>query len=431
MLIFNSKCLLAAFLYCVFQSFAFADITFSTVITVQSPSAATIKNGRVAYLRLGPHRFMVRDNVSFEVVSSIDVIPNSGGATFSNRDFLTPIAFNNLDSSIVIRGGGGLHLANENSIQTLLDSSTTIPQGGGTFTGFGAGRLLNIDENNIAFQAGDTRSGGTVGIYALIDNTVRLIADESTLLPNTIFTFEYFRDLDIEGRNVVFSGQDTPFNVPGNGGVYTWNADSASIITIADETIPCPNTVDNFTNAFGAMIDDSSVVFRGVGCTGNNQSLWTNARGFLEVVVEENVTPDPNSNGTLESPDEDYDIEDGRIVFCAGNSEDSTQAIYMWENGTISTLFAEGDNINGFGIGQLGSSSNSCNDVLGRDSLSGNQLVFNGTIGGLFGTGLYIANLDESNNSSPTETTVPIPLWSILISAIIIVLTARTKFNRT
>ncbi len=426
MLLALNKPLKILIFYTLLHSIAFAEISFTQVSSSIS-GYATQKNGRVAYNALSPTRLFTWENgITTEVViSGTTVIPNSGGFTFDSNDFPSPPAINNSDAAVLMMSSqNGIYQLNGNAIKILVDTSTVIPQGGGIFTGFfRQTESINLDENNIAFRASDTRLSSR-GIYAIIDGALSFIADRSTLIPNTLFTFNTFGNLDIEGKKVAFEAESSN----SIGGIYTWDSDTATITSVADSTIPCPNTAGNITDASRPRIDDSSIVFYSQSDCGGNTKLWTNARGFLEIVAESNVTPDPNSNGTLLVVDQEFDIENNRVVFCANNTDvTDNQSIYMWENGIITRLFGVGDVIDGASIQGFGNRGDICQLVFSRDSLSGDFLVFRASLS-TTGNGLYLANLNVST-STPTETTVPLPLWSIIIMAIILVSIGYRKYS--
>lgn len=91
----------------------------------------------------------------------------------------------------------------------IADTDTAVPQGNGTFTGFGGPGTLNLGgpslhNRNVAFSGRD--EADQIGIYRYADLSLSRVADQTTLIPGTTTPFTDLGDSSIEGEDVAFRG---------------------------------------------------------------------------------------------------------------------------------------------------------------------------------------------------------------------------------
>jgi hypothetical protein len=148
----------------------------------------------------------------------------------------------------------------DGSLGYVINQNTLIPGTNVPFAGVGD---VGIDEaGNVAFIGALPSS---VYVQESGSSSLRLIADTSTLVPGGVGTFQYFLTVDVDGGTVAFKGQDGITS--DSGGVYIAHGDD-SLKVIADRTTPLPNGVGAFEAVFNPVLDGTDVAFRGFGSNG-------------------------------------------------------------------------------------------------------------------------------------------------------------------
>ncbi len=131
------------------------------------------------------------------------LLPDGSGDTFDR--FFEPAIRNGLISFRATVGSvqDGIYADFGSGLTVVADETTTLPGGGGTFTGFDES---SIDGNNVAFQARDASSAS--GVYLSEAGSISVIADANTPMPNGPGTFMFASDPTVDGDFVLFDGSN-------------------------------------------------------------------------------------------------------------------------------------------------------------------------------------------------------------------------------
>ncbi len=168
--------------------------------------------------------------------------------------------------------GQGIYASFDGSLQVIADTTTPSPDGG-TFEVFymHEGASPAISGQNIAFGAQTTNDFNGQGIFASIDGSLRLIADNHTEVPGGIGPFTHFglgngAEPSISGANVAFAAK-IPTRKGNNGwGIYAYI--DGALRTIADTETIVPGRDVAFTafhqvHGTSPAIEGDTVVFGG------------------------------------------------------------------------------------------------------------------------------------------------------------------------
>ena len=114
-------------------------------------------------------------------------------------------------------------------LTTIVDTTTPIPAGTGTFGGFGT---VSMDGPNIAFGAGGPPA--QVGTYAWLDGALIRIADLNTTAPEGgLFISLNQAPPSISGHNIVFEAT----NSAGRHGIYAWRSGVITRVVSESDTL--------------------------------------------------------------------------------------------------------------------------------------------------------------------------------------------------
>jgi hypothetical protein len=146
----------------------------------------------------------------------------------------------------------GIYTNIDGSLDWVADTTTSMPDDGGTFGSLYFG-VPSISGNNIVFTGGNQTQRG---VYAHINGALQVIADLDTPRPGANDTFEGFFETHIEGNDVVFSKslQD---------GIYTTLGGTLRLV--ADESTVAPGQSQPFNYLAIPTIEGSKVLFMGSG----------------------------------------------------------------------------------------------------------------------------------------------------------------------
>ena len=268
----------------------------------------------------------------------------------------------------------------------IADTNTLIPNGSGTFTGFG--NELALDGGNVAFRGNG--SGGQEGIYTDIGGLTR-VADLNTLIPNGTGTFNNFLNPALDGGNVAFGGRDPR----GQRGIYT---DIGGLTRVADETTPIPNGTGNFTGFGFPALDGGNVAFQGFG-SGGQLGIYTDIGG-LTLVADTN-TPIPNGTGNFTVFFGSPALDGGSVAFRGLGSGDQN-GIYTDIGGSLEKVIDLTDLLDGKTLSSLNFSIN---------GLSGNSLAF---LAGFTDGSRGIFRADRVTEPEPEPVPEPTSLLALL-----------------
>ena len=382
-------------------------------------------------------------------VDTSDVIPNDEGQTFTG--FPSPPAI--VGRQVVFQdGGSALFAATSDTVVTLVDSQTAFPGGAGKFASFGpsfafdgrrlvfsgrsdsgaagiylrdesdgiwiiadgmtpvptpegsgAGQLFRSDslvpqaiaEGLVAFSSrdGSNRPGLYVGSRS---GHVAVLVDSSIGIPGTKNkTFTSFGSVDLAADWYVFYG----IGPDGEFGIY--EGDSPwRLSAVADGRTRIPAGQGRFTRLESFALSQRTVAFRGIGTTRQTDEIpqdgiyWeTNDSPFRRLeVVADIETPIPSGAGNFRRFG-DLSLDRGIIAFM-GYGDDGQQGIYA--NLTDEDELSRIVDLNPEDQPEAFGDRTPREFKLGRQSLSGNQIVFHVTFTDDT-EGIYVATLPTAS----------------------------------
>src|SRR5688572_29028313 len=147
------------------------------------------------------------------------------GTAFTFNAFAAPAIDNGTvgfagygNSSGVYRGSGG-------SLEVVADTTTSIPQGSGTFTTFSPERYWpSVGPAHTAFTGdGSGISFIQRGLYLRSPTGLTRIVDRNTPMPNATGNFYWIYPPNLESERLVFSAEQLG---DGQRGIYNWQSGS-------------------------------------------------------------------------------------------------------------------------------------------------------------------------------------------------------------
>ncbi len=268
------------------------------------------------------------DAVSFDLSRIVDLntsIPDGAG-TFTGLS-----AFAMSGGKLAIFGSGssgqaGIYLFDGTAISRVADLSTGIPNGTGTFTGFGAGALSG---NTLMFVG---LGSGQHGLYLFDGTSIGAVADLNTAIPGGTGTFGSFFFPVLSDGNVAFRGEGS-----GQEGEYLFAGGGLS--RIADLGTPIPNGTGNFTNFAlppHLAVNGGSVAFFALGNLGQQGIYLFN--GSTLGRVADLTTPIPGGSGNFTGFGGATVLMDGTHIAFLGFGSSGQQGLYLFDGSTISRI---------------------------------------------------------------------------------------------
>lgn len=241
-------------------------VDFSTPI----PNIASISSGKIAFLGTDPN--FNSGLYSSASPSQISIIANSNTPApgtqglFSN--FSHPHALS--DGSIgfiasTTDGDKGIFYSNSKGILSkLVDISSSIPNGQGTFQNFRELNFSNTPSNLTTFAFVGTGSLKQVGLYVMQDNKLSMVANQNTSMPgNHVGLFSDFGSISYDAANhqIAFVGK----GILGQQAIFLYNGQNITPIVSQQNLIPGGN---GQFNSFATLnLQGDNLVF---SATGNN-----------------------------------------------------------------------------------------------------------------------------------------------------------------
>ncbi|MCB1207018.1 MAG: hypothetical protein KDN18_22385 [Verrucomicrobiae bacterium] len=217
----------------------------------------------------------------------------------------------------------GIYLHDGMSLSRIADKNSTVPDIGGVY---GWSSQLGFDAGNIAFWAnvaGGTQGGNIVGGYTPGGGLVTL-ATTATTAPGTAAAFTSFTSpVDLSGTTVVFNG-----SYAGGSGIYTTDLAEGGITRIASTTTAAPGGGGNFTGFQVVSIANGAVAF--VGSTGSGTGVYLFQEGILRKVIATGNLLDGKTVTSLFISENS--LAEGSLAFRA-HFADSSKGIYVAEVG--------------------------------------------------------------------------------------------------
>lgn len=268
------------------------------------------------------------------------------------------------------------HTGVPNAFSAVLSTEDQLPGSTANVDGLGLWRY-SVSSDSLLYRAWLDRDLPTerTGLFVspLDGSAATTLVDTTTVVPGTSgnSTFDdFFIDRDsFEDGTAVFLGEYSGTAGFGSG-VYTVSAGSSPVpVVTVDDTLPSTVVSTGFS-LFGApAIDDGDIVFR--ASTFPEDALFAVIDGSITLIADTatQLPQSPSStvnrfflNSGLFPP---YSIDSGRVLFGAEGS-DGSRAVYLYDDGDISLVFTEGDQIDGLTSTLLNINSK---------SLRGNQIV--------------------------------------------------------
>ena len=234
-----------------------------------------------------------------------------------------------------VSGTKGVFRWNGTQLSTVADTSTAVPNTGGTFSDF---RSLSLDGGAVAFIS----LGSVVdGVYTTLGGPLRRVADATTIMPGSSvpFTdFEFGPDVEISGNRIAFTAFGTNGFSIFNEGAYLEQAGALQVV--ADRSDAIPDFAGNFIFFSEVDVDETGVVFSaGRGSGGGNGFYTTNAASAGSYRVVYNSTrplPGLTQPNSIFSPNS-IRMDGGKVAFEARGANDFG-AIFIDDGGTIETV---------------------------------------------------------------------------------------------
>jgi uncharacterized repeat protein (TIGR01451 family) len=267
----------------------------------------------------GPRHAVAATTFTYVKVADVTTAIPGGSGTFTSIG--EPVIAGN---TVFFAGSGpngqrgiyNLVVDGVSSLAVRYDKSTAVPGSGGFFSDFS---FPMASPGGIAF-IGSTPAGD--GIFSDLGGTLHAIATKTTPIPDGTGTFTGFGPPWVWSGVVVFRARGSG----GQEGIYAHSG--GGLRRVADLTTPVPGGTGHFVSFGGSSIGkavpathDGTIVFRGTG-SGGEFGVYKEVGGVLFVVAD-NTTPIPGGTGTFTSFDYSIiagDVQDGVVVFIGQGS---------------------------------------------------------------------------------------------------------------
>lgn len=181
----------------------------------------------------------------------------------------------------------GIYKWVEGTLIRVADRDTSIPGGTGTFDDFSSS--VSISGGTVAFQGSD--SAGQAGIYT-DSNGLQVIADTSVSIPNGSGSFTGFSSPWLKNDLVVFAAE----GASGWEGIYLHDG---SLHCVADANTPIPpDGGDDYALLRGPVLGGGLIAFKGYAGDNSPTGIYRDDAG-TPICVADNNTPVPGGSGTF------------------------------------------------------------------------------------------------------------------------------------
>ena len=172
------------------------------------------------------------------------------------------------------------------TLSTVVDLTTLIPNGSGTFDNYHAFMLYDGELAFIGSQGTDPQQ---MGVYRTRQGAIERIADKSTVAPGTTQPFSYFWKVAYWQDQVVFSASlGDQASIPNQGGLY--RSQNGVLERLVDSSFASPSGFGNFAGFGQASIAADGLAFVGWGPTSYNPHTgvyYRDAAGNLTVIADD------------------------------------------------------------------------------------------------------------------------------------------------
>jgi hypothetical protein len=259
--------------------------------------------------------------------------------------------------------GYGVYSAAGGAVSPVADLTTPVP-GGGSFTRFNRGTA--VAGGTTYFSA--TQSNNVVGLFSAAGGTVTRLVDTTTAVPGGTGSFTFVYQPAATAAGVAFRGDSGG----GRVGVYTYAG--GTVTRVADTDTAVPGGTGMFSGLSAPGADGGVVAF--VGFTGpvlgaTASGVYASTDGGPVVRIADLGTPLPDS-GAVDGFGE-VSVSAGRVAFTTtrtGDDPSDRRGLYIRDaaaTGPILKVVAPGDVIDGRTVGHI---------TFDRYGFEGDQIAF-------------------------------------------------------
>jgi len=304
-------------------------------------SGLSISDGKVAFDGAGGMSkgiYLYSGGKVQTVVDSTTFIPNGGGSRFSS--FEAP-SLSSSSVSFYGAGGGtssGIYTGGVSSApQVVADTTTAIPGGSGNFTSFGF--FPAVSGGNVAFFG--QGASGQRGIYATTGGSPGVVADRNTAVPDGTGNFRLFFTPAISGANMGFRGTDAALN----SGIYVRTGGSLQVVADTNTLVPdgSGNTFTDF-GQFSPSLSGNNVAFDGLDSS--TEGIYDTVGGQLHTIADTNMLI-PNGSGNMFSTFDDPSLSGNYVAFDGFGPNAGPGGVYTDLGGSLTEVIAPGDILDG------------------------------------------------------------------------------------
>ena len=239
------------------------------------------------------------------LVDTTTQVPNTEGSTFGGSvPFAQPVV---RGERLLFRGtaidpatgfsSSGLYEMRDQSLKVIIDGNTQVPDSTSSFSYFGG---LDMDEDTIVFSGGDFFFN-QLGVYRIANAGLEVIADTSTSIPDQGPTrFRSFGDVTVHGDVVLFGGGVSQITLAGQeDGIYAY--EDGVLRTVVDAGTPVPGGQETFDVVGEVDLDAFGFAFRKPRFGASfDEALFYDSGFGIETIADQN-TPIPEQTGVFEN----------------------------------------------------------------------------------------------------------------------------------
>ena len=307
--------------------------------------AASLHQGNVAFWGTSfsnMEGIYIWRNGTLETIADRNTLIPNGSGTFQT------LGYPSLDNGKVAFVGAdvnrltGIYMNENASNQALIDLNTPPPANLGSFQFFSG---VSLENDSIGFGAGGTSLQS--GIFILQDETIDTIADTTTSVPEGQGTFSGFEGvvdcamLDscvLSGPWPLFSQGKSAFAGVGSSGQFGIYSDVNGLSLIANMNSTFPGAEGQSLFAISPSLDQETLAFMGL----NHQhwGIYLSQEGSITKVIDTNDLLNEKPIMTLQIGP--YGLSGNHLVFVA-YFKDGTSGIYRTDFSSETTLTSSQD----------------------------------------------------------------------------------------
>lgn len=217
---------------------------------------------------------------TLSLVADLSTMIPGGVGTFTDfPDRPISIGGKNVAFNATSAGQEGVYTFISSTLAVVADASTMIPGGTGTFTDFAD--LIYLGSGNFMFVG--SGPSDQEGIYSFISSTLAEVADTSDMVPGGTGNFRGFDEpVPIGGGDIAFQGINSML-ARANYAIL-----DGTVVIIANQSTMIPDGTGNFTAVgFPKPISTGNVSFTGLGSSSQSGIYTTATRQTTLTIVKE------------------------------------------------------------------------------------------------------------------------------------------------